>query len=247
MGINRSGTKLASYQIARACNLRYVSLEPFYWDGGIDSTLAEDWQPQIQVRKLSKKGHKEHKRLPVYCDETVASAWLENLLCTEQWDLVKFVEIGRARLYHALCPDALCIGLIRDPVGQFCSLRGATIPKDYVVAQWKRMQKKEQFPDPLPDADRWLPKDLAACARLYAALYTRLKADLPPGSLRVSFKQITGSGRWLNGVTGALGLSAPEPCTMPMMGISTKQELAPAEHAYIVDKLTPVYDNFLAP
>jgi len=247
IGINRSGTKLASYQVARACDLRYVSLEPFYWDGGIDTSQGEDWKPQIIVRKLSKKGHKEHKRLPIYCDETMASPFLKDVLCTSPWDLVKFVEIGRAKLYHALCPEALCIGLIRDPIGQFCSLRGATIPKDYVVHQWKRLKKKEKFDDPLPDADRWLPKDTAACARLYAALYTRLKEDLPDGSLRVSFKEITESHDWLNAVAGKLGQTAPKPFTMPMLGISTKKELPADEHAYIVDNLTPVYDDFLAP
>jgi hypothetical protein len=247
IGINRSGTKLASYQVARACALRTVSLEPFYWDGGIDTSQGEDWKPQIIVRNLSKKGRKEHKRLPVYCDETTASPFLKEVLCTSQWDLVKFVEIGRAKVYHALCPEALCIGLIRDPIGQFCSLRGATIPKDYVVAQWKRLQKKEDFSDPLPDADNWLSKDMAACARLYAALYTRLKNDLPQGSLRVSFKEITESPDWLKTVADTLGLAAPTPFTMPMLGISTKQELPANEHAYIADKLTPVYNKFLAP
>lgn len=246
LGINRSGTKLASYQIARACGLRHVSLEPFYWDGGIDTTLGDDWQPQIRIRKISKKGHKEHKRLPVYCDESTESPWLEHLLCDAGWDLVKFVEIGRARLYHAVCPGALNIGLIRDPIGQFCSLRGATIQKDYVVHQWKRMKKKEKFDDPLPDADRWLPKDLAACARLYASLYSRLKDDLPADSVRVCFKTITGDSAWLDTVTSRLGLPTADPVIMPMMGVSTKKELPPDEHAYIAEKLTPVYEHFLA-
>ena len=246
-GINRSGTKLASYLIARACGLRHICFEPFYWHGGVDASLADDWSPQLCARSVSKSGSKEHMRLPVYCSGTEISPWLDVLLNEQNWDLVKFVEIGRARLYHTTCPGALQIGLIREPVGQFCSLNGSTIQKDYVVDQWNRLKRELKGDNPLPDADKWLSKDMAACARLYAVLYSRLKEDLPPGSLRISYDDLRSSQDWLAAVSRSLGVDTLASVDVPMMGVSTRQELPEDQHAYIVDSLMPVYSSFVSP
>ena len=244
-GINRSGTKLASYLIAKACNLRYICFEPFYWQGGIDASLGDDWSPHIRSRTRSKSGKEEHERLPVYCNGTEKSPWLHSLLNEQKWDLVKFVEIGRVQLYHTICPDAFHIGLIRDPVGQFCSLKGSTIQKNYVVDQWKRLRKELKGHDPLPGAEQWLSNDMAACARLYAVLYTKLKHDLPEGSLRVSYDELSSSRKWLVAMSNALKANLHFAINVPPMGVSTRQDLSEHEHRYIIDSLMPVYNSFL--
>lgn len=245
-GINRSGTKIASYKIASACKLRKVCLEPFYWDGGVDAFLSDDWQPQIAMRKLSKSGHKEHKKLPVYADDSIGSHWLADLLLQKNWDLVKFVEIGRAKLCQAMSPKALNIGLIREPVGQFSSLNGSIVQKNYVAQQWYRMAKKEKFIDPLPNAEKWLPADLAACAKLYHILYPKLKSDLNHNSIFLSFAEVTKENGWLKQVGEKLALAEVSSKEMPRIGVSTKKELTSDQQKYLLDSLMPIYQEFLS-
>ena len=76
-GINRSGTNLTSFLITKACNLRNFYLEPYYWDRGFDT---KDWFTRPRNWEKNKLGMKEHRRLPVYCDSTENSDWLNDLL-----------------------------------------------------------------------------------------------------------------------------------------------------------------------
>ena len=104
LGMNRTGTKLASYEVSHACGLNDVYLEPFTWDSGIDILLSKDWAPQQKLRKESQQGRAEHKKLDILCSANIQSQWLNNLLKDERWYLIKFIEIGRCDLHHAYFP-----------------------------------------------------------------------------------------------------------------------------------------------
>ncbi len=245
LGINRSGTKLASYLIAQALELRYVCFEPFRWEGGIDTLVGGEWRDQLARRLPAKKGRKEHERLPVYCNGNEKSKWLSSILCKQGWDLVKLVQTGRCKLYHALCPDACIVGLIRAPVGQFTSLNGSTVQKDDVAEQWHRLRNQLSLDDPLPDAGKWLPTDLADCARAYVTLYKLLDESLPPGSVRVGYETMKDDQSWLEEIARHLDIEPHTPAKAPMLGVSTKQPLPEDQGKYIEDKLQSAYETFL--
>ncbi len=246
LGINRSGTKLASYLIAKSCGLRHICFEPFRWEGGIDTRKAGEWGEQLAGRRPSKKGRAEHLRLPVYCDGSEDSKWLSSILCKRKWDLVKFVQIGRCRLYQSLCPEACVVGLIRAPIAQFASLCGSTVQKDDVADQWRRLKEELALQDPLPEAEKWLPLDLADCARAYVTLYGLLNENLPATAVRVSYESLTQDRSWIERIAGALDVTCDASVQAPMLGVSTSLELKPDQQKYLEEKLTPTYREFLS-
>lgn len=245
LGINRSGTKLASLIAAKAFDFRYVFLEPFRWESGIDTRIGSDWQPQLARRAPAKTGIKEHRRLPIFPDEKNSSPWLENILTKQGWDLVKFIQIGRANLYHKICPITPVLAVIREPVAQFTSLNGATVPKEDVANQWLRIKKETGCSDPLPDAENFLPKDLADCARAYFILYNYLSKNLPENSVRVAFENLKTQTGWLEKIGAKINCRTNKNISVPKIGISTKNPLTENQQKYIKEKLSPVYNNFL--
>ena len=245
VGLNRSGTKLASYLIAKALKLRYICLEPFSWRGGVDTTLGVDWKPQLAERYVSKSGPKEHARLPVFCSGSEVSKWMNKLLRKTKWDLVKFVEIGRAPLCRAICPDACIIGIIREPVSLFTSLSGSTIQKDTVTEQWTRLKKETECEDPLPDANEHLPEDLADSARLYIVLHKLVKQKMPDNFVTVSYENLVNDQTYLKEIGIQMGINVELPVTAPMLGVSTKQSLTPDQEKYLRENLTETYTEFL--
>ena len=244
LGINRSGTKLASLIAAKACGFRFVCLEPFRWEGGIDTKIGTSWQEQLARRAPSKKGIDEHRRLPVFPNENSNSKWLENILTKQGWDLVKFIQIGRARLYHKICPSALILAIIREPVALFTSLNGSTIQKFDVANQWQRLKVETNYKDPLPDAEDFLPNDLADCARAYFTLYNHLTSALPKNSIRVSFEKLKSDYKWLDELGDKLNIKINKNISIPKIGVSTKTPLEAEQSKYISEKLTPIYHLF---
>jgi len=246
VGLNRSGTKLASYLIAKACGSRYVCLEPFHWRGGIDTTLGKDWKPQLLERYVSKSGPKEHARLPVFCTGNEVSKWMNKLLRKTKWELVKFVEIGRAPLCQTICPDACIVGVIREPVSLFTSLSGSTIQKDTVTEQWARLKKETECEDPLPDANKYLPEDLADSARLYIVLHKLVKQKMSDKFITVSYENLIKDQTYLKEIGIQIGVNVEVPATAPMLGVSTKQSLTPDQEKYLRENLTETYTEFLS-
>ena len=245
LGINRSGTKLASLIAAKACGFRYVCLEPFRWEGGIDTKIGGKWKDQIARRNTSGNGIKEHRCLPIFPDKNTKSKWLESILCKQGWDLVKFIQIGRCNIYHSICPDALITAVIRDPVGQFTSLNGSTIQKEDVANQWHRLKKEINCPDPLPDANKYLSDDLAYCARAYVMLYNFLSENLPDNSIRVAFESLKADTNWIEKIGKELKINLNKNISIPMVGVSTKSPLSTDQTKYLEDNLTTVYNGFL--
>ena len=245
LGINRSGTKLASLIAAKACGFRYVCLEPFRWEGGIDTKIGGEWKEQIARRAVSKDGIKEHCSLPIFPDKNTRSKWLESILCKQGWDLVKFIQVGRCNLYHSICPEALITAVIRDPVGQFTSLNGSTIQKEDVANQWHRLKKEINCRDPLPDANKYLSDDLADCARAYVMLYNYLTENLPDNSIRVAFESLKVDTSWIEKIGNELKINLNKNIYIPMVGVSTKSPLSTDQTKYLEDNLTPAYNGFL--
>ncbi|GEM_PF-2429249 len=245
VGLNRSGTKLASYLIAKACGLRYVCLEPFHWRGGVDTSIGEDWKPQLAERYVSKSGQKEHERLPVFCSGEEVSKWMNKLLKKTKWELVKFVEIGRAPLCRSICQDACMVGVIREPVSWATSLNGSTIQKETVAGQWQRLKEEIKCEDPLPDANNWLPEDLADSARLYVVLHKLVKKNMPENFITVSYESLVNEQSYLTKIGRRLGVKVVLPITAPMLGVSTKQSLTPDQEKYLEENLTATYSEFL--
>jgi len=245
LGINRSGTKLASLIAAKVCGFRYVCLEPFRWEGGIDMKNGNGWKEQISRRDVSKDGIKEHSCLPIFSDKKIKSKWLESILCKQGWDLVKFIQVGRCNLYHSICPGALIAAVIRDPVGQFTSLNGSTVQKEDVSNQWHRLKREINCNDPLPDANKYFSDDLADCARAYVMLYNYLAENLPDEAIRVSFKSLGSDKSWLEKIGKELRINLNENIYIPMVGVSTKSPLSIDQTRYLEDNLMTVYDGFL--
>ncbi len=245
VGLNRSGTKLASFLIAKACGLRYVCLEPFHWRGGVDTSLGEDWKPQLAERYVSKSGQKEHLRLPVFCPENEISKWMNKLLRKTKWELVKFVEIGRAPLCHSICPDACIAGIIREPVSQFTSLSGSTIQKETVAGQWLRLKDEINCEDPLPDANNWLPEDLADSARLYVVLHKLVKQNMPNDFITVSYESLIKDQAYLTKIGNRIGVSVKLPVTAPMLEKKKKNSLTSDQEKFLEENLTSTYTEFL--
>jgi len=246
LGINRSGTKLASLIAAKACGFTFVCLEPFRWEGGIDTRIGDDWKDQIVRRDSSKQGIKEHRHLPIFPDKNIKSEWLETVLTKQGWDLVKFIQVGRCNLYHSICPDALITAVIREPVGQFSSLNGSTIQKEDVANQWHRLKNEINCSDPLPDANKFLPNDLADCARAYVLLYNHLSENLPDNSVRVAFESLKTDTVWLEKIGKELIINVKaDNISIPKIGVSTKSPLAPEQIKYLEDNLTTIYEKFL--
>ncbi len=246
LGLNRSGTKLAGYLLAHALDLRRICFEPFTWEGGVDRDRPAGWPEQLRARRRSAAGLTEHRRLPVLCGGDEESPWLAGVLRDQRWDLVKLVEIGRAPLYRRLCPDALVAGLIRSPRSHLASLAGSTLQKDAVVEQWHRSQREAGVADPLPDANRWLPDDLADCARAYHSLYSRLRDTLPPDALRLSYDDLVEPGAWLGKLRARESRALDGPTHPPMIGVSTTRPLPEDQAGYLEEHLRPVYSAFLS-
>ncbi len=246
LGLNRSGTKLASFMIAQALGLSSIHLEPFYWEGGIDTLGAEHWENQRAKRIPSTRGMSEHARLPVYCNEGARSPWLREVLCEQAWDVVKFVEIGRCRLYHSINPNALIVGLIRNPIRVLGSLAGARIQRDYIIDQWHRLKQELGLSDPLPGAEQFLSSDLADCARLYKVLYERLGQDMPAGSIRIAYENLPNNVDWLRAVAERTHRRIiTEPIEMAQLGLSTQKQLAENASRFVEANLMPIYSSFL--
>jgi len=245
VGLNRSGTKLASYLIAKACGLRYVCLEPFHWRGGVDTSLGEDWKPQLEERYVSKSGQKEHLRLPVFCSENEVSKWMNKLLKKTKWELVKFVEIGRAPLCQSICPAACMVGVIREPVSWATSLCGSTIQKDTVAGQWHRLKEEIKCEDPLLDANNWLPEDLADSARLYVALHKLVKKSMPENFITICYESLIKDQSYLTKIGNRIGVNMELPVTAPMLGVSTKHSLTSDQEKFLEENLTATYTEFL--
>ncbi len=245
LGINRSGTKLASLIAAKACGFRFVCLEPFRWEGGVDTKIGTDWKDQLVRRDSSARGIREHRRLPIFPDKNTKSKWLEDVLTKQGWDLVKFIQIGRCNLYHSICPNALITAVIREPVGLFTSLNGSTIQKEEVANQWHRLKKEINCSDPLPDAGKFLPKNLADCARAYVMLYDYLAMNLPKNSIRVAFESLKSDTTWLEKVGNELKIKMNKSISIPKIGVSTKSPLSASQAKYLKENLQSVYLNFL--
>jgi len=246
LGLNRSGTKLASLIAAKACGFRFVCLEPFRWEGGVDTQIGNDWKDQLIRRDSSKRGIREHRRLPIFPNKSTKSKWLESVLTKQGWDLVKFIQIGRCALYHSICPDALITAVIREPVGLFTSLNGSTIQKEEVANQWHRLKKEINCSDPLPDAEKVLPVDLADCARAYITLYNFLSENLPEKSVRIAFEKLKAETDWLEEIGKELKIQINKELSIPKIGISTKSSLSSLQAEYLKDRLMPVYNDFLS-
>ena len=71
LGMNRCGTKLASYIVAEGCHLDKVFLEPFTWDRGIDANASMQWQAQQELRKRSPEGRQEHAINPLISTKSI--------------------------------------------------------------------------------------------------------------------------------------------------------------------------------
>lgn len=245
IGLNRSGTKLSSFLIAKACGLRFVYLEPFTWTGGVDTTKGENWKPQLSKRIFSKSGQAEHQRLPVYCSENEVSKWMIDFMNNSKWELVKFVEIGRAPLIHTICPNACIVAVIREPVSLFTSLNGSTIQKDTVAGQWSRLQEEIKCEDPLPDANNILPAKLADSARLYIVLHKLIKQNLSDVLIPVRYESLLEDQQYLEKIGSRIGVKIKLPVTAPMIGVSTKKNLTDEQQQYLKENLTSTYKAFL--
>jgi hypothetical protein len=248
LGMNRAGTKLVSFLIAEVLGLRRLSLEPFSWEGGIDAAWPVAWPTQLRRRSPSHCGRQEHLRLPVFCDKTAHSPWLRKVLQGQGWDLVKFVECGRTKLYHCISPKSIQVGLIRNPVTLLGSLAGTTFQKQYCAEQWRRASIEAPIADPLPDAEEYLNQDLADCARLYAVFYSQLSEDLAQGSLRVRYESLWQSYDWLQTVADRSGLkpnSAAVMETTSQIGLSSQVPLSTKARTYVERHLEPIYNAFV--
>ncbi len=245
VGLNCSGIELASRLIAKACGLRYVCLEPFSWRSGIDTTLGDDWKQQIAELYPSKSGQKENMRLPVFCSGSEVSKWMNKLLRKTKWQLVEFVEIGRAPLCQSICPDACVVGVIREPVSLFTSINESNIKKDTIIGQWLRLKKETECEDPLPDAINWLPENLANFAKLYIVLHKLVKQNMPDNFITVSFENLIKEQTYLKMIGIQTGANIKLPVTAPSFRISTEQSLTSDQKKYLKENLTVAYLEFL--
>jgi hypothetical protein len=245
-GMNRSGSKLIAYLIAHAFGFDRVRLEPFSWDDGIVRASELRWEPLLGSRRPSVEGKQEHLRLPVWSAVGDESAWLSDVLNQQAWDVVKFVEIGRMGLYRTLCPRATIVGLIRHPVAQMASLAGSGVPKRYIAAQWHRLRREQGLHDPLPDAEHWLPADLADCARAYKTLHGSLAQHAEWFNVRVAYDALLRQDDWLDRIGAHLGKHPMRLAEPPRVGLSTREPLSYDAERYVEDRLLPTYHRYLS-
>jgi hypothetical protein len=246
LGLNRSGTKLCSYITSRAFALRRIHLEPFTYRESITGNSLEELEQQRSTRTRSAEGLAEHARLPVYCTGNEESPWLEGILRDGDSDVIKFVEIGRYRLLRRICPHTLCINVIREPIGLFSSLAGAKLQARYVAEQWDRLYLESGY-DPLPHAGDHLPRNLAACARLYHLLYTRLHHHARGNDIRLSYHRLVTESDWLTEAARRLGTPNRAGSDMGQVGQSTRCPLSGSQERYLERTIQPVYETFLSP
>mgnify|MGYP000163540074 CR=1 FL=1 len=245
LGMNRTGTKLASFIIAKSFNLPNIFLEPFTWDKGINASLSDNWQPQQQLRNRCPIAQEEHRRLKIISTADESSNWLDYLFNEQSWDLIKLIEVGRSELYYKYDENAFYVSLIREPVDFIKSIKGMKPARDAVVEQWKRLIKIENYIDPLPDANNFLSDDLADCARTYYALYSHLKTFSPKNGIKISYNDITSGKLSLKALEEYLKIKITTPITLPLLGSSTKTKLQLSEIEYINRMLMPIYEVFL--
>jgi hypothetical protein len=242
LGLNRCGTKLASYRIARSLGLSTIHLEPFCWENRFEVLDDDDWNAKPKSRQVSQQGILEHARLPIWCDGSEESPWLASIL-NGGAELVKLVELGRAALARRLCPEAILVGLVREPVPWLRSLAGAEVQLGYVAAQWNRLRGELNLPDPLPEAERWLSAPLANCARVYMSLYGGLLPN------QISLLDVVLSHEEME--AGSLlspplrGAGERGPSDLPQIGLSSSRELGHEAEEFIETELRPAYRHFL--
>lgn len=245
LGMNRSGTKLASFLVAKSFSLKNVFLEPFTWNKGIDASLSDTWQPQQQLRSRCDIAKNEHQQLNIISSAEESSSWLDSLVNSEKWDVIKFIEIGRYNLYERYSEDAFFISLIRDPIELLQSIKGMDPARDAVVEQWRRLKEKEGYDDPLPDANNYLSSELADCARAYAVLYKKLSRFSPKHGMKVSYQDLITNTALLKPIEHYLNSNMLSIEAAPLLGGSTKKALTDAEVNYITKELQPIYHDFL--
>ncbi len=243
--MNRTGTKLASYLIAKSFNLHNIFLEPFTWDKGINANLSDNWKPQQTLRQRSPIAQKEHERLKIISNKSESSPWLNNLFNEQSWEVIKFIEIGRHDLYYKYNENAFFISLIREPVDFLKSINGMAPARNAVIEQWQRLQNEEGYCDPLPDANSYLDHELADCARAYFILYNQLQTFSPKNGMTLNYKELTSKTPPLRPVAQYLNSTLTSLTTIPLLGSSTKKTLKTSEINYINEKLMPVYERFL--
>ncbi|GAA6135077.1 hypothetical protein NBRC116188_18670 [Oceaniserpentilla sp. 4NH20-0058] len=245
LGMNRTGTKLASFLISNAFDLKRVYLEPFSWDRGIVTRPSEDWKIQQKLRERCQIGQREHKNLNVISSGNDESPWLNNLLNSPEWDIFKFIEIGRHDLYKKYNPDAYYISLIRNPIEFIQSIKGMKDARKAVVEQWERLHQDEGYSDPLPDADKIIGEELAACAKAYYVLYSTLSSFKPNQGIKITYEELKSESLPFSSLEQYLDKKMNHLSNRPMLGNSTKTELTPQEKKYIKGTLHPIYESFL--
>lgn len=245
LGMNRTGTKLASFIVSKSLSLPTVFLEPFTWDTGLDASLSDNWTPQQKLRKRSAKAKIEHESLKIISDKSDESHWLETLLYNPAWDVIKFIEIGRYELYYKYSPEAYYILLIRNPIDFLSSIRGMAAAREAVTEQWGRLHKVENFKDPLPDAEIYLNDDIADCARAYHTLYSNLSNFNPKHGVKVDYTDLINGKLDLTPLEKLLGRKSQHIEALPTLGASTKSNLTHTEIDYIKLNLGPIYKGFL--
>ncbi|WP_430462362.1 sulfotransferase [Thalassolituus sp. LLYu03] len=244
LGMNRTGTKLAAFLAAKYFAKTKVYLEPFTWDRGINAALSDDWQPQQQERKRNTLGIDAHRSLHIVSPADETSSWLNDTLNSE-WDVLKFIEIGRAGLIYRYAPDAAYILLIRHPLAFLASIAGMGAARDAVIEQAERLIKDEGFQDPLPDADQHLTPELAGCARAYHILYSHLARFRPAHGVKISYEDMISKPDPFEILTTNDLPAFPYSHKAPLLGASTQRVLSEQASRYITEHLLPVYQAFL--
>lgn len=241
--MHRSGTKLLSWQIAESLGLPRIFLEPFTWDRGIDLSGSRTWETQRLERQVSHKARREHERLSCLAGHESESPFLAELLGRGDWDIFKFVEIGRAGLLAKIAPSACFVCLIRDPLETLSSLMGSTIQKQEVIACWETI--RHLVTDPLPDAEEYLSQELADCARAYKLLYGKLADFDPMRKVTVCYDQLFADNDHLVEIAELLGLSVNYRPKVASLGESTSIDLDTDAKKYLERELQETFSSFL--
>lgn len=245
LGMNRTGTKLASFFVSKIFNLPNVYLEPFTWDKGIDASISDDWKPQQKERKRNPEARIEHNKVNIISTGDESSKWLERLLNDPGWDVIKLIEIGRHDLYYKHNENCFYVSLIRHPVAFLQSVKGMKEAREAILEQWDRLKNKEGYEDPLPDANDYLDNEIADCSRAYKVLYDSLNLFKPKYGMKVDYDDIVNQELDLKSLSKYLGGNNQPITELPRLGNSTKIDFPDNEISYIEEKLTPVYHSFL--
>jgi hypothetical protein len=241
LGLNRSGTKLACSLIAQLAEIEKVFLEPFTWDRGISSNRVQEWDALLRKREISQAGRAEHERLSVITSGSEESSWLQDILAGE-WQLYKFVEIGRWQIIRKYAGNALFVVIIRDPIEFASSVAGTTLQKEVLSMQWKRLVKEHSTLDPLPDADTYLEPSLADSLRLYCTLYKHLDALPNERKIVITYDELLNSTHWQEKILTYVGLdNSTRPISKQQIGISSKEQLTTDGVRYITEIVKPLY------